>query len=170
MLDSKPGFSGLGKDNCKTRRKTLSFGVWMYLILEFDSIFQWYVSEVSVPSHYVIYFICIPGKLFFVSIITVQSIMCAHYWVHTILFCTLQYLIIINMQTYLKALNISNACKVYSVKYVFEKVHSFNHLLCNIWDCVFSAFPVLFWWFWDYLYLLLLSSNQKHESIVIVQG
>ena len=28
ILDVTPGFNGLGKDNCKSRRETLSFGIW----------------------------------------------------------------------------------------------------------------------------------------------
>ena len=34
ILDLKPGFNGLGKDSCKTRRKTFKFGDLMWLILE----------------------------------------------------------------------------------------------------------------------------------------
>ena len=31
ILDLTPGLSGLGKDNCKTRRKLSSFGIWCAL-------------------------------------------------------------------------------------------------------------------------------------------
>ena len=34
ILDIKPGFIGLGKDNCKTRRETCKFGDLVRLILE----------------------------------------------------------------------------------------------------------------------------------------
>ena len=42
------GFSGLGKDNCKTRRETFMFGDWVRLILEnWRYIVSDYVSKVS---------------------------------------------------------------------------------------------------------------------------
>ena len=34
LVDSIPGFIGLGKDNCKTRRETFKFGDLVRLILE----------------------------------------------------------------------------------------------------------------------------------------
>ena len=34
ILNWTPGFSGFGKDNCKTRRETFMFGDWVRLILE----------------------------------------------------------------------------------------------------------------------------------------
>ena len=34
ILDLKSGFSGLGKDNCKTRRGTFTFWEWLRVILE----------------------------------------------------------------------------------------------------------------------------------------
>ena len=34
ILDLTPGFIGLGKDNCKTRRETFKFGDLLRLILE----------------------------------------------------------------------------------------------------------------------------------------
>ena len=34
ILDLTPGFIGLGKDNCKTRRETFKFGDLVWLILE----------------------------------------------------------------------------------------------------------------------------------------
>ena len=34
ILNLTPGFNGLGKDNCKTRRETFVFGDWVRLILK----------------------------------------------------------------------------------------------------------------------------------------
>ena len=34
-----------------------------------------------------------------------------------------------------------------------------------------SAYPFLFWWLWEYLYFILIStSNLKHELLAIVYG
>ena len=56
--------------------------------------------------------------------------------------CTLHYLTIIVMQTCMKALNTWNACQMYSAECV-SMFHSFSFLFWNIWDCVFSAYPLL---------------------------
>ena len=54
---------------------------------------------------------------------------------------------------------------------VWNKVNSLHHLLCNIWDCAFSAYPFLLWWLLEYMgqvsklwlscYLVLLSIDSK---------
>ena len=42
---------------------------------------------------------------------------------------------------------------------------SFNYLSCNIWSCLFSAYPFLLWWLWEYVYSILLwSSYRKYKS------
>ena len=40
ILDLTPGFNGLGKDNCKTRRETFKFWDLVRFILEVNDIFQ----------------------------------------------------------------------------------------------------------------------------------
>ena len=47
-------------------------------------------------------------------------IVCIMAWSLYLFVCTLHYPIIIIMETYLKALNMQNACQVYSVKCVFK--------------------------------------------------
>ena len=41
ILDLTPGFIGLGKDNCKTRRETFKFGDLVHVILEI----LWYIKS-----------------------------------------------------------------------------------------------------------------------------
>ena len=43
ILDLTPGFNGLGKDNCKTRRETFRFGDLVRLILDIDGS-CWYLG------------------------------------------------------------------------------------------------------------------------------
>ena len=59
ILDLTPGFIGLGKDNCKTRRETLKLGdlVWLivdilrYMYIEMDCCF-FSASLVPMRSHH----------------------------------------------------------------------------------------------------------------------
>ena len=58
------------------------------------------------------------GKLLLQNI---QSVIWANNWVHygpTVVFIYLHYVIAIILQIYLKALNLQNACQVYSVEWV----------------------------------------------------
>ena len=61
--------------------------------------------------------------------------------------CRLHHLIIIIMQTYLKALNYQNACQVYDAECV-SKIKTILSIIFvfTIWGCVSSAYPILLWW------------------------
>ena len=48
ILDSTPGFSVLGKDNCKMRQESFKFGVLVHLILE---TLQYMFLTVNVLEH-----------------------------------------------------------------------------------------------------------------------
>ena len=49
ILDLTPGFIGLGKDNCKTRRETIKFGYLVCLILEIlQYLTHWPLGDVAV--------------------------------------------------------------------------------------------------------------------------
>ena len=50
VLDLAPGFIGLGKDNCKKRRETFKFGVWVRLILEILQYIRLSTHK-DIPSH-----------------------------------------------------------------------------------------------------------------------
>ena len=69
------------------------------------------------------------------------------------------HLIIMNVQTYMKALSIWNANQMFAIiKFVFkDKVHSCSYRSCNICDFRFSAHSILFWRLWGYLYFIAMS-------------
>ena len=78
------------------------------------------------------------------------------------------YLIIIIMQTYLKVLNFYNSVECVSkIKSVFS-----SYLSCNIWGCVYSAYPFILWWLCEYMYFILSSSssNRKYDPVAIVSA
>ena len=94
----------------------------------------------------------------FVSITTVQSMVYVNdldivTWTYTYV-CTLHpYLIIIIIQP---------------PKYWMWGEWPFSQLsLYNARCCVFSAYPFLSWWLWEYFYFMLLSSNRKYDSLGI---
>ena len=110
-----------------------------------------------------------PGKACFVSINIMQFIMRAHnrvHYGHEFEFVCLHttYLIIMIIQTCLKALNIPKAFLVQNVECV--QVYYLNHRLCNIWGSMFSAHSFLFWCLVEcvfYLSILLCSSYRRHD-------
>ena len=74
-------------------------------------------------------------------------------------------------------------------KYIYESRNDYNEkrvwinemLIRNIMSSPFfqlsfvqytamcvSAYQFLFWWLWDYSYIILLSSNRKYESVAFV--
>ena len=59
--------------------------------------------------------------------------------------CTVHYTIIIIVQSFLKTLNLNNACQISFVECV-----SLSYPLYNIWDCVFSVYPFPLWWLREY--------------------
>ena len=56
-----------------------------------------------------------------------------------------------------------------------SSLHSLNlytlnhHLLCNIWDCAYSAYPFPLWRLWGYVCYILLSSNRKYGPFASVE-
>ena len=83
--------------------------------------------------------------------------------------CTLHHLIITIVQTYLRTLNLWNACQIYfvecvsKIKYIFSVIHyavygavcfQFTHFPCDDWDNIH--------------FVLLSSSNRKYELLSIV--
>ena len=62
------------------------------------------------------------------------------------LVCTLHYLIIIMVQTYLKTLNLKNAFQIY-LSNVWVRFSIFSQLsILQKWGCVFSVYPFPLWW------------------------
>ena len=55
ILDLTPGFIGLGKDNCKTRRETFKFGDLVRLILDILGYMTGYYGNSPNNSHQAIY-------------------------------------------------------------------------------------------------------------------
>ena len=92
---------------------------------------------------------------------------------------TLHHLIIINLQTYLKTLNLKNACQIYFVECVIRLSILFQFSLYNIWGCVFSVYPFPLWWLREYILCLIIINKSgvwliihclglSHETIVCV--
>ena len=83
--------------------------------------------------------------------------------------CTLLHLIIIIVQTYLKTLNLINACQIYFVECVSEIKHIFSVIHCTLYGAVcfqFTHFPYDDWV--SIQFVLLSSSNRKYELLSIV--
>ena len=109
--------------------------------------FRGYVSEVVVLSYAVCWHIYIyPGKAGFCVFNYCAVLWCAQimefimtWWLYTFI-CTLHYLIIIIMQTYLKVLSCWNACQIYSVTSMCLRWGKFSQLyfLQYMGLCVFS--------------------------------
>ena len=83
--------------------------------------------------------------------------------------CRLHHLIIIIMQTYLKALNYSNACQVYAA----ECVSKIKKILSIIFYSIYGAVCLQLTYFScddreNVYFILLSSSNRKYESLTIV--
>ena len=85
--------------------------------------------------------------------------------------CTLHHLIIIIVQTYLRTLNIRNACQIYFVECVSKIKHIFSVIHYAIHGAVcfqFTHFPCDDWE--NINFVLLSSSNRKYELLSIVYG
>ena len=67
--------------------------------------------------------------------------------------CTLHYLIIIIVQTYLYTMNLWNVCQIYFVECVSKNEHTLSYPLFNIWGCMFSVYPIPSWWLREYIAL-----------------
>ena len=83
--------------------------------------------------------------------------------------CTLHHLIIIIVQTYLKTLNLYNACQMYLVKCVSKIKHIFSVIHCTLYGAVcfqLTHFPYDDWI--NIHFVLLSSSNRKYELLSIV--
>ena len=85
-----------------------------------------------------------------------------------VFFCTLHHLIIIIVETYLRRLNLRNACQIYFVKCVSKIKHIFLVIHYTIYGAVcfqFNHFPCDDW---DNInFVLLSSSNRKYELLSI---
>ena len=103
---------------------------------------------------------------------TVSYMIYSNIWVHTglkiVFLCSVPYVIVIIMQTYLTYLTYM------FVRYILSSVclnvsPCLNNHSCNIGVCVFSSLPFLFWWLCEYLCCILSSpSNRKYEKLVII--
>ena len=92
-----------------------------------------------------------------------SSLLCSLWWVPIFGYvlacrsysfvCTVHHLIIIIVQTYLKALNLSNSCQIYfveclsKIKHILSVIHyticgavcfQFTHLCCDDWDDIYT--------------------------------
>ena len=119
--------------------------------------FRGCVPEVLV-SPYAVSFTYIPGKLWFAPSLLCSLMMRANNRVHygglILSFAHYCIIIIIIMQTYLKISNSQVALWVQCRLCVPDEVNSFNYLSCNIWSCVYSAYPLLLRWLWEYMYYI----------------
>ena len=83
--------------------------------------------------------------------------------------CTLHHLFIIIVQTYLKTLNLKNACQIYFVEFVSKIKHIFSVIHYRIYGAVsfqFTHFPCDNWE--NIHFVLLSSSNRQYELLSIV--
>ena len=91
-------------------------------------------------------------------------LLCSLWWVQIVgcllvcrlglFICTLSHLIIIIAQTYLKTLNLQNACQIYFVECIRLSLF-LSYSLCNIWGCVFSVYQFPLWWLREYTLCLI---------------
>ena len=85
-------------------------------------------------------------KRAFVFIIIVHFMMSAniqiHFGLQIVFVCLYITLIIINVQTYLKTLNLLNACQMYFVECVSKITHIFSAIHCLL----FSVYLFPLWW------------------------
>ena len=63
IFDWTPGFNGLGKDNCKAKRETLSFEIWYVLYQRFDG--KHVLSDIDITQCYVYHCTLVFFFLFF---------------------------------------------------------------------------------------------------------
>ena len=97
-------------------------------------------------------------------------LLCILWWVHIFGYvlvyrsrsfvCTLPHFIIIIVQTYLRTLDLWNACQIYFVECVSKIKHNFCYLLYNIWGCMFPVYPFPLWRLrWYTLCLIIIKSE-----------
>ena len=86
--------------------------------------------------------------------------------------CTVHHLIIIIVQTYLKALNLLNACQIYFVECVSKIKHIISVIHYAICGAVFFQFTHFSCDDWENIYIYFVSlsssSNRKYELLPIV--
>ena len=83
--------------------------------------------------------------------------------------CKVVHLIIIMVQTYLKTLNLLNACQIYFVECVSKIKHIFSVIHCPLYGTVCFRFPHFPCDDWENIHFVLLSSsNRKYELLSIV--
>ena len=124
------------------------------------------VSEVVLPSFSVSYFIYIYicdksmclFPLFRYSLRWVQIFEYIEAWRSHSLVYKLHYIIIIIMQT-----DLSEGIEY--IKCLAKILNSLNHILCNIWGSVFSAYPFRLWWFWECVLCLITIINSEVWTI-----
>ena len=80
----------------------------------------------------------------------------------------IQDIIIIIIQTYLKAFTYQNACQVYAAECV-SKIINLHYPLFNVWGYVSSAYPILLWWSWECVLYLIIIIKPEVWIIYIVQ-
>ena len=108
-------------------------------------------------------------------------LLCSLWWVQIVRYvlacrscsfvCTLHHLIIIIVQTYLKTLNLLNACQIYFVECVSKIEHIFSVIHCPLYGAVcfqLTHSPCDDWQ--NIHFVLLSSSNRKYELLFIVSG
>ena len=144
--------------------KTLFSAIFVFC--EYHIFFRCCVPEMFVTPYSVTYCIYIPGKPGF----------CFRYYYavydefkyHSFV-CTEHHLIIIIVQTYLKTLNLWNACQIYFVECVNEIKHILSVIYHTIYGAVCFQFANLPCDDWDDIYFVLLSSsNRKYGLLPIV--
>ena len=85
--------------------------------------------------------------------------------------CTLHHLIIIIVQTYLRTLNLWNACQIYFVECVSKIKHIFSVFqIYHIWGCVFSVYPFPLWWLKEYTLCLIIIIKSEVWTIIHCLG
>ena len=84
--------------------------------------------------------------------------------------CRLHHIIIIIMQTYLKALNNLNACQVYDAECVSKIKTILSIIFYSIYRAVSSAYPILLWWSWECVLCLIIIIKPEVWIINHCQG
>ena len=136
-------------------------------------IFRGCVPEMPVTSYSVTY--CIySGK----TGILLSLLLCSLWWVQIFGYvlacrsssfvCALHHLIIIIVQTYLKTLNLLNACQIYFVECVSKIKHIVSAIHCHLYGSVWFQFTHFPCHDCENIHFNLSSSNRKYELLSIV--
>ena len=96
--------------------------------------------------------------LFLYSLRWVQIFENIEAWRSHSLVYKLHYIIIIIMQT-----DLSEGIEY--IKCLAQILNSLNHILCNIWGSVFSAYQFRLWWFWECVLCLITIINSEVWTI-----